>query len=259
MTVCTACGDPSTRRDPFYYDWKGREYWIRRCRSCTHQFVDPPISPDDQVEMYDDAYFAKDGDWTCGWFDGASYEQATEHLVAEAAEILGLFPVRGGRLLDIGCAGGVFLNEARGAGFEVMGIEINPRQAAAARENYGLEVLNSRIEDAPDGIGPFDVVTLLDVLEHIPGPLDVIRRVAEWQRPGQFLLIRGPLSNSRIAHAKEALRRLVGIAKQLPGYPLDANMFNRRSLETMLRVGGYRVQKIWATFDFANVLAVRGD
>lgn len=254
MTDCTACGHEATTRDPFYYDWKGEMYWIRRCRSCTHQFVHPSISPEQQRRMYDDRYFAEGGDWAVGHFDDQSYENATAELVSEAREILDLIPIRSGRLLDIGCAGGVFLNEASRAGFGVLGIELNAQQAEAARSTYGIDVVNSRIEDATVA-GPFDVVTLLDVLEHVPQPLAVLGLVRTWQNPEGYLLIRGPLANSRVGRVKEAVRRRVGPIKRLDGYPLDANMFNLRSIEAMLAQSDYRITETWASHDFANILA----
>ena len=253
---CTACGSERIGKDPFFYDWKGDRYWIHRCANCTHQFVHPQITPEQQAAMYD-AYFSASGDWVCGLFGGASYQDATEALVREASQILRLIPTRTGRLLDIGCAGGVFLSKARKAGFVVQGVELNPGQAESARSTYGLEVLNARIEDAPRELGPFDVVTLLDVLEHVPQPLAAIRRVSGWMDEGGYLLIRGPLSNSRLAHLKEAVRRIVAPVKRLPGYPLDANMFNRRSLTTMLAAAGFTTTNVWELDGFANLLAVR--
>jgi len=139
-----------------------------------------------------------------------------------------MLPAKSGRLLDIGCAGGTFLDEARTEGFEVAGIELNPSMAEHARATYHLDVMISRIEDVPLNTWSraFDIVTLLDCLEHVPQPLAAIRKIHRWLRPGGHVFIRGPLSNSPIAIAKESLRRILGVAKRLPGYPLDANMFN---------------------------------
>ncbi len=255
MSACTACGHPSTKPDPFFYDWRDRRWWIHRCPSCTHQFVFPSVGPAEQAAIYADAYFQADGDWVCGLL-GASYEDAEEELRREAGEVLAMLPTHG-RLLDIGCAGGVFLDCARARGFAVAGIEINATMAERARSNYGLEVLTARIEDVPEGRWDhvFDIVTMLDVLEHVPNPLDTMRKVARWVKPGGTVFIRGPLSNSRAARLKEAIRRTLGVPKRLPGYPLDANMFNRRSLDAMLRAAGIHPSRWDATHNFANLVA----
>lgn len=103
-------------------------------------------------------------------------------------------------------------------------------------------MLNSRIEDvSPDRwAGEYDVVTVLDVLEHLPEPLLAVRKIARWVRPSGGLLVRGPLSNSRMTHLKEGVRRRFKLMKQLPGYPLDANVFNKRSMSAMLGACGFR-------------------
>lgn len=259
MEGCTACGSPETRRDPFYYEWEGRRHWVRRCRRCTHQFVHPPITPEQQARMYSDAYFSEGGDWVCGLFAGSGYRDAEEELRREAHEILGMIGRACGRLLDVGCAGGVFLDVAREHGFEVQGLELNESMAQHARGTYGLDVLRSRIEDVPESqwAGCFDVVTVLDVMEHLPAPLGAMRRIGRWAKPGASVLVRGPLVNRWRTRAKEAARRLLGRPKQLPGYPLDANAFNVRSMSAMLRLSGIEPVQWWHHPDFANLLAVK--
>lgn len=260
MTRCTACDSINARPDPYFYLWGDRRFDLYRCPRCTHQFVHPPVTAEDQATIYGDDYFSKDGDWVCGLLN-AGYAEAEPQLREEAREVLAMLPDPPGRLLDIGCAGGTFLDEARTHGFDVSGIELNPAMAQAARDTYGLEVRNDRIEDVPKGewTSRFDIVTLLDVLEHLPDPRTAIRRVAHWTRPGGSLLIRGPLSNSRFARVKEGVRRALRLTKRLPGYPLDANMFNKRSLGSLLNESGFEVTAwIGETPTFSNVLARRG-
>jgi SAM-dependent methyltransferase len=259
MTIsiaCTVCGQP-TKPDPFFYEWKHRRFTIRRCIDCTHQFVHPPVTSEDQSEIYSDNYFSRDGDWVCGLF-GAGYIESEPLLRAEAREVLAMVPASRGRLLDIGCAGGVFLDEARRGGFSVAGIELNASMADHARTTYGLDVRTSPIEELPVSAWAegFDVITILDCLEHIPEPRTAMSKVASWLNPGGHVLIRGPLADSPIARMKESLRRMLGIQKRLPGYPLDANMFNRRSLARLLDEAGFAPPSwIRATSNFANVLS----
>ena len=254
---CTACDSATCVPEPFYYRWHGKKYGLLRCSACSHQFVHPAITESDQAEIYSDQYFSADGDWVCGHFEG-SYEDSENSLREEARAVLGYLPTRGGKLLDVGCAGGVFLDEARRAGFEVAGIELNASQAQAARDRFGVPVVTERIEDVAHSHWEdyFDVVTVLDCLEHLPQPLEAVRKISRWMQSGGHLLIRGPLSNSVLAAFRSSLRRAVGIPMLLPGYPLDANMFNKRSLSAMLDVVGIDVVDwIDTTADFSNLLA----
>ncbi|HEY8506874.1 MAG TPA: class I SAM-dependent methyltransferase [Steroidobacteraceae bacterium] len=244
--------------EPYYYLWRSRRFDIHRCARCTHQFVYPAITREDQALIYSDAYFSEGGDWACGHFDGVGYLEAEKSLRREARDVLGMLPVRQGRLLDIGCAGGVFLDEARAYGFDVVGIEPNATMARTARERFRLCVENSLIEDIPVDRwnAEFDVITALDCLEHIPDARGAMERLSRFLRPGGYLLIRGPLANSTLGRLKETVRRVLRLKKQLPGYPLDVNVFNKRSLTELLRSCGLEpVSWIRETSDFANLLA----
>jgi len=256
---CTVCLARDVRRDPFYYDWRGRRYWIMRCGVCRHQFVHPALAATDQASVYGDHYFSREGDWVCGVWS-TDYVSSEPELRQEAKEVLRMLPLAGGHLLDVGCAGGVFLDEARSAGFSVSGIELNASMADHARGRFGLDVVTSRIEDiAVDRWhAGFDVITFLDCLEHVPNPRSVLEKASRWLKPGGFLLMRGPLSNSRLAFFKEAVRRLFRVSKRLPGYPLDANMFSKYSLTRLLGLTGFVVERwIGETSSFANLLGRR--
>ena len=142
-------------------------------------------------------------------------------------------------------------------GFTPEGLEINPQMADRARR-LGFRVMQGRIEDIDRAPGEprFDAVTLCDVLEHIPTPLSTLRKLRSWMVSGGTLLIRGPLNNDPMTWVKESARRLVGATKQLRGYPLDANVFNPKSLSIMLSQAGFMVPE-WRgqTKGFGNAIS----
>lgn len=259
---CSACAGGPVVQDPFYYRWLDRDWWLMRCKACSHQFIYPFVTEEEQAIIYSDQYFSKEGDWVVGVWD-ADYQAAEPNLRDEARDILRMIGSKRGRLLDIGCAGGFFMDEARKAGFEVDGIEFNPSMVKHAREKLGLDVIQGGVEKIPadafaDEARKFDVVVLLDVLEHVPRPGEMLAKVHKWMKPGATLMIRGPLSNSPLARAKESVRRLLGRKKQLPGYPLDANTFGKRSMRAMAKQNGFREER-WegTTPDFGNFFATR--
>lgn len=86
----------------------------------------------------------------------------------------------GGRLLDIGCATGVFLSEMRRmGGWEVCGVEPNDRAADYARDRLSLDVRTGILEDAMQVLpqASFDVVTMWNVIEHLHHPVADVERV----------------------------------------------------------------------------------
>ena len=100
--------------------------------------------------------------------------------------------VRSGRLLEVGVSTGYFLNAAR-VDYEVTGLEPSDWACRIARERFGLAVYPETLESsrrfAP---GSFDVVAMIDVIEHLSDPRAAVRRAVELLRPGGLLYLVTP-------------------------------------------------------------------
>jgi len=97
-----------------------------------------------------------------------------------------------GRILDIGCATGLFLSGMKERGWEVLGIELNEQAAAYARERMGLDIITGNFLEADLPNHYFDVISLWDVLEHLPDPLPVLKKISQIIRPGGLLVLNLP-------------------------------------------------------------------
>lgn len=94
----------------------------------------------------------------------------------------------GGRLLEIGCAYGFFLEEARRF-YDVAGIEIADAAAVFCRRR-GLTVINGMAdEDNLARFGMMDVIVLLDVIEHLPDPQSTLALCRRYLNPGGVIII----------------------------------------------------------------------
>jgi Methyltransferase domain len=82
---------------------------------------------------------------------------------------------RGAKLLDVGCATGLFVKEAMERGFDAVGCDYSEQAVAYGKKHYGVHIIRSTAEviDAPDEA--FDVVSILHVIEHLPAPMPVFR------------------------------------------------------------------------------------
>src|SRR5438105_414530 len=101
---------------------------------------------------------------------------------------------RPGRLLDVGCASGLFLSLAHRTGWQVTGVEPSEvlfRKAEAALKDIG-EVYCQTLEAANLPAGSFDALTLWDVLEHVPDPLGFLQTCRDLLRPGGLLFLNIP-------------------------------------------------------------------
>lgn len=143
-----------------------------------------------------------------------------------------------GRLLDIGCASGVFLRGMqRQPGWRVQGVEVSPYAAQIAREQYGLEVFTGTLEEADFPEDTFDAVTLWDVLEHLHNPaasLDTIQRIL---KPDGILVFRVPHGGSPDA-------RLFGRYWAGLDAPRHLYVFDEPSLRRLLAQAGFAVRSL---------------
>jgi SAM-dependent methyltransferase len=91
-------------------------------------------------------------------------------------------------LLDVGCAYGFFLQEAKPY-FDVSGIEL-AEDAAAFGRRAGLNVVSGIADEATlRRLGPMDVIVLLDVIEHLPDPRATLRLCADQLQPGGIMVL----------------------------------------------------------------------
>ncbi|MDO8527725.1 MAG: class I SAM-dependent methyltransferase [Deltaproteobacteria bacterium] len=144
------------------------------------------------------------------------------------------------RLLEIGCASGVFLDLAQKAGYEVSGIEVNKYAAEYATHHFGLKVSNSMLEEANLPANAYDIVVAFDVIEHVVDPNTFINKIKRLLRKGGITVIGTPNTDSSLHRLAEFLARAsFGIIQ----YPLfrfygwgkqHLHLFNPHSLNHLL-------------------------
>ena len=158
---------------------------VVRCRVCDLVYINPRPRADLILEGYaqaEDPVFAAQNDARIRGF-----RKTLESVVQR----LGISP-QGRRVLDVGCAGGAFLVAAREMGFTVIGIEPARWMAAYGREHYQLDIREGILEPGSFEAHSFDVITLWDVIEHLPQPLETLQIVRSLLKPGGVLLVNYP-------------------------------------------------------------------
>ncbi len=97
----------------------------------------------------------------------------------------------GGRLLDIGCGVGFFLQSAKERKWQVSGIELSSLSADIARSS-GVDVFTGSIEDADLESGSFDVITMWHVIEHLQRPSGALKKIYRALKKGGVLALETP-------------------------------------------------------------------
>jgi 2-polyprenyl-6-hydroxyphenyl methylase/3-demethylubiquinone-9 3-methyltransferase len=153
------------------------------------------------------------------------------------------------QVIDVGCGGGILAESMARKGGHVTGIDVAPRVLSIAKlhlHESGLEVDYQEItveQKASERPGAFDVVTCMEMLEHVPEPASVIRSVQELLKPGGHAFF-STLNRTPLAFALG----IVGaehIARLLPRGTHRYDRFIRPSeLSTWARAAGLVIEDI---------------
>lgn len=149
---------------------------------------------------------------------------------------------RSGSLLDVGCSTGLFLDALRYHGdWRLAGIEADARAAQYARDTLGLDVFSGQVEDAPLPRAAFDVITLWDVLEHLPAPRAALARIREWLADDGWLIVSVPNADS--IDARVFSRYWIGLDP-----PRHMSVFTLTSLRRLLEDAGFEVEAVYSFY-----------
>lgn len=189
---CNLCG--SVRNSVFVsgiYEFDSRNYCLMRCEDCGLVFVKPLPSLSERKKMYSEKYFEEN---KVSGFRERGYKDDKEFYAERYKLILNrLKGIRGGgRLLEVGSAGGYFLNMARSSGYCVRGVEISKWAADFSRKKFGVDVFVGEVSDAGFKSGSFDVVVAGNVLEHVDDPMSFVREVNRVLAPGGIFVVEVP-------------------------------------------------------------------
>ncbi|HUK03787.1 MAG TPA: bifunctional 2-polyprenyl-6-hydroxyphenol methylase/3-demethylubiquinol 3-O-methyltransferase UbiG [Burkholderiales bacterium] len=139
----------------------------------------------------DPAELAKFGDLAHRWWDPqGEFRPLHELNPLRLAWIDGLAPLAGRRVLDVGCGGGILSEAMARKGASVTGIDLAEKPLRVAQLHLlesGVAVQYEQIsseEKARTHPGAFDVVTCMELLEHVPDPASTVAACAQLAQPG---------------------------------------------------------------------------
>lgn len=159
-----------------------------RCGVCGLVFHYPQRVIGKVEDVYRREYYFSD-DAAFGYEDYVAEKGNIQKTFSKRVELIKKF-IPAGRLLDVGCALGYFLEVAHRAGYSVKGIDVSPWASQYAREHYRFEIITGTLEGCevlPEGF--FDIITLWDVIEQLPDPKQFIHKVSSLLREGGYMFL----------------------------------------------------------------------
>ena len=250
QTVCWVCGGTGllrfhqsrldfreyARQDPALAEYSDRRVWIVECRSCGFgQPEELPRLPRFFERMYDQRWA---DEWIEHEFEAAYKDLIFRTILRQIDRRVDSYAPR--RLLDVGAHAGRFMRMAQAGGWDVEGVEVNPKTAAHAERRTGAVVHRVSIETVAAEGRRYSALTLTDVLEHIPDPVRVLQTAARVLLPGGIVAVKVP--------SGPAQRRKEQVLSALdPGRPVSlannlvhVNHFSAHSLRLALERAGFR-------------------
>jgi 2-polyprenyl-3-methyl-5-hydroxy-6-metoxy-1,4-benzoquinol methylase len=177
--TCNLCGQNKTFR---VLERNHIPYQVLECLDCSLVFVHPHPDPDFIAAHYNKSYY---DDWM--------NEQASRRVYMWAKRLDKIEQFRkGGRLLDVGCGEGLFLQAALHRGWQVDGTELSSYAAQVASDLLGVKIFCCDLNDAPYPMQAFDVITVWHVLEHVRDPMAYLLKIRSLLKSGGLLILAVP-------------------------------------------------------------------
>jgi 2-polyprenyl-3-methyl-5-hydroxy-6-metoxy-1,4-benzoquinol methylase len=204
------------------------------CELCTFVFVNPRLSSEAYISTYNSPNYGhiinnlalESHDYRKTRF-GIERIEAIERFHSSSLEK---------SLLDIGSASGFFLEAASDRGWNAMGLELTESAVTFSRSR-GNVVHQLTLEAASFGSGEFSVVTMFDVLEHLPDPLVSLKSIYDILRPSGLVYIYVPNWNS-------AARLLTGENSHFIWPTHHLSYFTPLTLSAALESSGFVIESI---------------
>ncbi|UYZ62248.1 class I SAM-dependent methyltransferase [Hymenobacter weizhouensis] len=191
LEKCPVCGKTEFRNKLIVEDKSvsKESFAIQQCTACTFQFTNPRPSAAGIGRYYESEEYVSHNSGAGGVINQA-YKVARFFTMRRKVALVNQQAPRKGRLLDYGCGTGHFLAAAKANGWQVAGLEPNPRARQEASQRVGQPIGTKGLSEFDSET--FDAITLWHVLEHVHELNDTLRQLINLLRPDGALLIAVP-------------------------------------------------------------------
>lgn len=136
------------------------------------------------------------------------------------------------RFLDVGCGAGTLLKVALKEGWQAEGVEVS-LPSIEFLEKQNMKVFHGDLSAAKFPNGSFDIATAVEILEHIPDPINILKEIHRVLRPGGLLWATTP-------HGKGMSARLLGTDWTCVTPPEHLHLFSVKGTKNLLAEAGFR-------------------
>lgn len=202
---------------------------VYKCLNCGTEFIWPQPSLNELNGIYQKEYYKSWGFES----DNNVVASLKKTSAFKYLEIIKKYK-ENGKFLDIGCAFGFFLEIADKNGYDTYGVELSPYSSKIAKDKFGTKIFNGQLEEAKFPNQYFDIISMIDLLEHISEPLNFMKEVKRILKSDGIIVIITPNTSS-------FSRKLLG-SKNWFHYKLEHLFyFNKKSLSFLMEKLNFEV------------------
>ncbi|MBL7196737.1 MAG: class I SAM-dependent methyltransferase [Candidatus Omnitrophica bacterium] len=222
---CYLCGRDNTE---LLFEKEGFDFV--RCKACDLVYVNPRLSSQKVLKFYNSKRY--EYQFKNLLIKSAKYRQ--ERLYSERLDYIGSY-MRTGKLLDVGCAAGHFVESAIRRNWDAYGVEVSKYAVEYARNRLKLKkIFNDTLIDIKFPSDYFDAVTCWDMLEHLTEPVANLREIHRILKSKGMIFIIVPNFDSA---------EVMLFGKDCDNIVADAHLiyFTPKTLQKMLEKAGFEV------------------
>lgn len=190
--ACEVCGDSLLENHRLFNGSR-----VSRCKDCGLEWRVPKPKRKELEKYYGREYFVQGEGLKYGYIDYDALTPSHQtYFSQQMGRIEGLVGKRQGIIVDVGCGPGIFLNEARSHGFEVIGVDVSREVAGLAKKRYKVPVRVGEFENINFNENSFDVVACFQTFEHMLEPMEFLSSVYRALKPGAWIVLTTPNRDS---------------------------------------------------------------
>ncbi|SVA02418.1 uncharacterized protein METZ01_LOCUS55272 [marine metagenome] len=213
----------------------GEKFDIVECLTCTLRITSPFPSEDTIGDYYNSKDYISHSDESKGLFD-LIYKFVRLHMLDKKRKLIEKSSGnRNGKLLDIGCGAGHFLNAMKKTGWNVQGVDVSEKARELVSNSFNLDVKSPL--DWLNSDEKYDVITCWHSLEHIHEPWIYLDKIRTHLNPDGVLVVALPNYNSTDA-------KRYGSSWAAYDTPRHLYHFTIESMEKIASLCGFSIQSM---------------
>lgn len=237
----------------FKYDLTKLGYKILKCNKCDLKSLAFEGDYDDFLKSYYSEGYFYGGKNYCGYSDyGAERDNIINNFLGYYQTIKDYNP--SGKLLDVGCAAGYFVELMLDRGYEAEGIDTSEAVLNNAKKEIKERLFNMPLHKFTAKENTYNLVTMFDLIEHLHDPLADLKNVNSLlSDKGYLYVVTGDIGS---VYAK-----VTGKYNHFYAVPQHLFFYNRKTISKLLEQAGFEVLSIttkgkWVSFDYMSQIAL---